>query len=297
MICDRSLMPQTVSGTDPRCCLGAPGHAAADCRADFSQCPRSPMTVSSPRLSGGLSRFSCRTEILCSLAEQISGSDPRVRCRCGLTPGRQGSHRGQSSTTFSGVQLVAQLRGLRPGQSLQRSLRLVLSMKFIGFRLRTEFNGRSMELNTRFTRFTPRTEFNDVFGSSTRGSVSRFSPRTEFNSASWTDSVGHRPPLPPERVAESLARIDALLAQVSLEEEEVMEDMDLDAQPSRFQGSFRPHTLLPAFLRGAMLDGLVVHVRPPLMMAISWVRVHLLVNAEDGWYATGYNVRSCSSSC
>ena len=57
-----------------------------------------------------------------------------------------------------------------------------------------------------------------------------------------SDSVGYRPPLPPERVAERLARIDALLAQVSLdeEEEEVMEDVDLDAQPSRFQGSFRP---------------------------------------------------------
>ena len=54
-------------------------------------------------------------------------------------------------------------------------------------------------------------------------------------------SVGHRPPLPPERVAERLARIDAFLAQVSLDEEEdVMEDLDLDAQPSPFQGSFRP---------------------------------------------------------
>ena len=51
-----------------------------------------------------------------------------------------------------------------------------------------------------------------------------------------------RPPFPPERVAERLARLDALLAQVSVdeeeeeeeasEEEEVMEDMDLEAQPS-----------------------------------------------------------------
>ena len=81
------------------------------------------------------------------------------------------------------------------------------------------------------------------------------------------DSVGHlastvppkrpseRPPLPPERVAERLARLDALLAQVSLDEEaskeeEVMEDMDLDAQPSRFQGSFRPTRCCPHFIVG-----------------------------------------------
>ena len=46
--------------------------------------------------------------------------------------------------------------------------------------------------------------------------------------------MGHRPPLPLELVAERLARIDALLAQVSLdeEEEEVMEGMDLDALPA-----------------------------------------------------------------
>ena len=43
-------------------------------------------------------------------------------------------------------------------------------------------------------------------------------------------------PLPPERVAERLVRIDALLAQVSEEKEEEeeasTEDFDLDAQPS-----------------------------------------------------------------
>ena len=60
-----------------------------------------------------------------------------------------------------------------------------------------------------------------------------------------------RPPLLPERVAERLARIDALLAQVSLdEEEEVMEDMNLDAQPSRFQASFRPTRYCQHFFVG-----------------------------------------------
>ena len=75
------------------------------------------------------------------------------------------------------------------------------------------------------------------------------------------DSVGHRPPLPRERVAERLARIDALLAKVSLDEEEE-EVMDLDAQPSRFQGSFRPTRYCRHFFVGTMLGGLVVHVRP-----------------------------------
>ena len=107
----------------------------------------------------------------------------------------QGSHQGQSSTTFSGARLEAQFPGLCLGQ------------------FSTSFSGAQHEVQG-------------------QGSTA---PR-------GADSVCHRPPLPPERVAERLARIDALLAQVSLdeEEEEVMEDMDFVAQPSRFQGSFRP---------------------------------------------------------
>ena len=78
--------------------------------------------------------------------------------------------------------------------------------------------------------------------------------------------------------------------------------MDLDAQPSRFQGS--SHTLLPAFLRGAMLDArrarspthMTSSIKPPGDDGDFLVYVHLLVNAGGGWYA-GYCVRSCSSSC
>ena len=54
-----------------------------------------------------------------------------------------------------------------------------------------------------------------------------------------------------ERVAERLARIDALLAQVSEEEEEVGEEEIPEVQPSRFQGVFRPRRLCPNLLRGS----------------------------------------------
>ena len=95
-------------------------------------------------------------------------------------------------------------------------------------------------------------------------------------------------PLPPERVAERLARIDALLAQVSEEKEEEeeeasTEDFDLDAQPSleqsmeilkvyaqkmglsevqaRFRGSFGPSRFCRYFSVGQCWMGLVVHLR------------------------------------
>ena len=60
-------------------------------------------------------------------------------------------------------------------------------------------------------------------------------------------------PLPPERVAERLARIDALPAQVSLDEEdeEAMEEEIPEVQPSRVQGVFRPRRLCPNLLRGS----------------------------------------------
>ena len=158
------------------------------------------------RGQGGLQDF---------LPEQSSfafdGADHRidspVRGRSGHG-GLQGSHPGQSSTSFSGAQ--HEVQGFRPGQS---------STSFSGDQ--REVQGfRSRQSSTSFSGAQ-----HEVQG---QGSTA---PR-------GADSVGHRPPLPPERVAERLARIDA---QVSLdEEEEVMEDMDLDAQPSRFQGSFRP---------------------------------------------------------
>ena len=72
--------------------------------------------------------------------------------------------------------------------------------------------------------------------------------RPEERSTTFCGGAGPRrgqlgQPLPPERVAERLARIDALLAQVSLDEEEVMEEEIPEVQPSRFQGVFRPRRL------------------------------------------------------
>ena len=93
--------------------------------------------------------------------------------------------------------------------------------------------------------------------------------------------VSEGQPLPPERVAERLARIDALLTQVSLdEEEEVMEEEIPEVQPSRFQAVFRPRRLCPNLLRGSQC-----HYGNRCTFAHAF---HEL--ADEGWYVPG----SCS---
>ena len=87
---------------------------------------------------------------------------------------------------------------------------------------------------------------------------------------------GQRRQLPPERVAERLARIDALLAQVSLDEEEVEEEIP-EVQVSRFQGAFRPRRLCPNLLRGSRC-----HYDNRCTFAHAF---HEL--ADEGWYVPG----------
>ena len=106
--------------------------------------------------------------------------------------------------------------------------------------------------------------------------------RSEESSTTFCGGAGPRrgqrgQPLPPERVAERLARIDALLAQVSLddEEEEVMEEEIPEVQVSRFQGVVRPRRLCPNLLRGS-------HYGNRCTFAHAF---HEL--ADEGWYVPG----------
>ena len=108
--------------------------------------------------------------------------------------------------------------------------------------------------------------------------------RSEESSMTFCGGAGPRrgqrgQPLPPERVAERLARIDALLAQVSLdeEEEEVMEEEIPEVQVSRFQGVFRPRRLCPNLLRGSRC-----HYGNRCTFAHAF---HEL--ADEGWYVPG----------
>ena len=78
--------------------------------------------------------------------------------------------------------------------------------------------------------------------------------RPEESSTTFFGGAGPRrgqrgQPLPPERVAERLARIDGTMAQVSEEEDEVGVEEIPEVQPSRFQGVFCPRRLCPNLLR------------------------------------------------
>ena len=65
------------------------------------------------------------------------------------------------------------------------------------------------------------------------------------------DSARHSLPLPPERVAARLARLDRLLAARTAEEEvEEHAQEEVEEQPSRFQGQFRPRSHCTSFLSG-----------------------------------------------
>ena len=115
--------------------------------------------------------------------------------------------------------------------------------------------------------------------------------RPEESSTTFCGGAGPRrgqrgQPLPPERVAERLARIDALLAQVSLdeEEEEVMEEEIPEVQVSRCQGVFRPRRLCPNLLRGSRC-----HCGNRCTFAHAF---HEL--ADEGWYVPGSTADWCS---
>ena len=108
--------------------------------------------------------------------------------------------------------------------------------------------------------------------------------RPEESSTTFCGGAGPRhgqrgQPLPLERVAERLARIDALLAQVSLDEEEVevMEEEIPEVQVSRFQGVFRPRRHCPNLLRGSRC-----HYGNRCTFAHAF---HEL--ADEGWYVPG----------
>ena len=103
--------------------------------------------------------------------------------------------------------------------------------------------------------------------------------RPEESSTTFCGGAGPRrgqrgQPLPPERVAERLARIDALLAQVSLDEEE--EEIP-EVQVSRFQGVFRPRRICPNLLRGSRC-----HCGNSCTFAHAF---HEL--SDEGWYVPG----------
>ena len=109
--------------------------------------------------------------------------------------------------------------------------------------------------------------------------------RSEESSTTFCGGAGPRrgqrgQPLPPERLTERLARIDARLAQVSLdeeEEEEVMEEEIPEVQVSRFQGVFRPRRLCPILLRGSRC-----HYGNRCTFADAFYEL-----ADEGWYVPG----------